>query len=428
MLDVSVLQALKHRSRFEKLAAHLDTEGLEENTVKLLKYFGKYLKANPDVNVIPFEPFMSWFKLANPRMGDEARAVWRKTLKAVLERDIDPAVEASMMEQLVNNATVAKLIKLAERYRDGDETVDVTAEVRTLAEEHQNQLLRKVRVPEVLDNVSDLLHLDEHNIGLRWRTAAFSENIRALQAGDLAIFAARPDAGKTTWLTSELTYMAPQVDLLYPGENRSILWFNNEGPGKRIKRRLYQAALGKTISELVALDKTGKLHEAYAKAMGGRENIIRVFDIHDFYSHEVEEIMANIPSALVVFDMIDNIKFSSGVANGGQRTDQILEAMYQQARNWAVKYDTAAIATSQASADAEGVVYPDQSMLKDSKTGKQGAADLIAFLGKSSSEGLENSRFISAPKNKLRLETAQQKIIQREVVFDADRALVRDPT
>jgi hypothetical protein len=32
--------------------------------------------------------------------------------------------------------------------------------------------------------------------------------------------------------------------------------------------------------------------------------------------------------ALVVFDMIDNIRFGGEVANGGQRTDQLLEAMY----------------------------------------------------------------------------------------------------
>lgn len=427
MIDVAVLQVLKHRARYDKIASHLDVSGLETNTATLIRYFGKFFKANPDLNTIPMDPFMAWFKLANPKMTDESRAVWRKTLKAVLDRDIDPVVEASLMEQLVNNATAAKMTALLERYRDGDETVDITNELRLLHDEHTSQLLRKVRMPEVLDDVDELLRMDEENIGLRWRTNAFSDNIRALQSGDLAIFAARPDAGKTTWLASELTYMAPQIDKLFPGEGRHILWFNNEGPGKRIKRRLYQAALGMTLSELSALSHAGTLKKAYSKAVGGRENIIRVFDIHDFWSHEVEELISNIPSALCVFDMVDNIKFSSGVANGGQRTDQILEAMYQQVRIWAVKYDMAAIATSQASGDAEGNVYPDQTMLKDSKTGKQGAADLIAFLGKSASEGLENSRFISAPKNKLRLENAAQKIIQREVIFDADRALVKDP-
>lgn len=427
MLDVSILQALKVRSRYEKLAGHLDASGLEANTATLIRYFGKFFKANPDVAVIPHEAFMSWFKLANPKMSAEALAVWKKTLSTVLKNDIDPAVEAGLMEQLVTNATASRLTELLERYKNGDE-VDITAELRVLNDEHQSQLLRKVRVPEVLDDVSDLLKMDENNVGLRWRTSAFSDNIRALQSGDLAILAARPDAGKTTWLSSELTFMAPQVDELYPGEHRHIIWLNNEGPGKRIKRRLYQSALGMKISELVALDRQGKMHDAYAKAMGGRKDLIRVFDIHDFWSHEVEEIIAKIPSALVVIDMIDNIKFSDLAVNGGQRTDQLLEAMYQRARIWGVKYDTSIIATSQASADAEGVAYPDQSMLKDSKTGKQGAADLIAFLGKSSSSELENSRFISAPKNKLRLENAMQKIIQREVVFDGDRALVRDPT
>jgi len=119
--------------------------------------------------------------------------------------------------------------------------------------------------------------------------------------------------------------------------------------------------------------------------------------------------------------MVDNIKFGGSALNGGQRTDQILEAQYQWARMMAVKHDTPVIATSQISADGDGLQYPTLPMLKDSKTGKQGAADAIITLGAVNDPAYSGSRFIGTTKNKLRRQGAPASP-QCEVVFDGERA------
>jgi replicative DNA helicase len=237
--------------------------------------------------------------------------------------------------------------------------------------------------------------------------------------------AARPDKGKTTEMASELTFMAPQVDVVYPGEERVILWFNNEGPGRRIVQRNYQAALNCTISELIQLSETGVIKEEYLKACGGRD-VIKVMDVHDFWSHEIEDIIRQYKPAIIVFDMVDNIKFGGGLSNGGQRTDQILEAMYQWARLIGVKYDSVVLATSQVSADGDGLTFPTLSMLKDSKTGKQGAADFIITMGAVNDPQYEMSRWIGMTKNKLQREGAP-KSCNQEVIFDPERARLLDP-
>lgn len=424
MIDVSVLQLLKGRERYDVLHRAVPAKALSQQAAYLLKWFGKFFKENPECERIPFDAFHSWFQLSHPKLSDEQRTVWKRSIKEALTKDCDPTVAASLVEQLVTLATASELATMLEQYEEGE--LDLTGALRLLHDKHFNNLARKARMPEVLDNISDLLVEDANNVGLHWRLQALAENLRALQAGDFIVLGARPDAGKTTTISSEITYMAPQVDKLWPGENKSIIWFNNEGPGKRIKRRIYQAALGMTIREMWDLDQKGQLHKQYAAALGGRADVIRVFDIHDYWSHEVEDIIREIPTALAIFDMVDNIRFGGEMANNGSRTDQALEAMYQWARIIGVKHECVCIATSQVSADGEGELYPNQSMLKDSKTGKQGAADLIIMLGKSNADGLANTRFISTPKNKLALEGGD-KTIKREVVFQGDRSRVIDP-
>jgi len=227
--------------------------------------------------------------------------------------------------------------------------------------------------------------------------------------------------------------MAPQVDAIWPGENRSILWFNNEGPGRNIVMRCFQAALGKTIEEMAVLSKTPAstpeavaqyktaIREQYAAALGGRAGVLRVFDIHGMWNWEVEDLMRMYKPAMVVFDMVDNIKFGGEANNNGQRTDQLLEAMYQWARLMGVKYDCAVFATSQISGDGDGLQYPTLSMLKDSKTGKQGAADVIITVGTVNDPMLATSRFMGCTKNK-RARTGVTSSPMTEVRFAGDIA------
>jgi replicative DNA helicase len=125
--------------------------------------------------------------------------------------------------------------------------------------------------------------------------------------------------------------------------------------------------------------------------------------------------------AAVLFDMVDNIKFGGEASNNGQRTDQLLEAMYQWARLMGVKHDCAVMATSQISADGDGIQFPTLPMLKDSKTGKQGAADVIITLGCVNDPAMSHFRFIGTTKNK----KARSKMPgnpQAQVTFDGDRS------
>jgi replicative DNA helicase len=250
--------------------------------------------------------------------------------------------------------------------------------------------------------------------------------LKPLWEGDFIIVAARVDSGKSTFFASELTHMAAQVDTLYPDQQRPIIVFNNEGPGRKLRHRCFNAAIGWTNSELVEARNSGKnIYEEYVTAQGGRDKI-EIYDVHDYTMGQLEDIVKELNPCIVVIDMLDNVQADVGVAtNGGTRTDQLLEWLYQRARVWAVKYNCAVIATSQLSGEADGEIFPKLSMLANSKTGKAGAADAVIMLGRSGNVDLQNTRFISTPKNKKRRDGAPQDP-RREVTFDGPRARFRD--
>ena len=396
---------------------------LATNTRTILADYGKFFREYPDVQAIDEEPFWLWFKsFSHPNLKPDTLAYYHAIIKQI-QQPVSPELESGLMARLVAADTASKLADVLTRYNDGEE-IDLGAALRATVEQFELDTNRKVRTPWVKDDIADLLQDDAHDRGLHWRNPDLALSMRPLRPGDFGIIAARPDVGKTTFCSDELTNFAAQLKDLYPDEPRSILWFNNEGPGKRIVSRLYQSALDASVTDLITKANAGTINDEYEAAINGPRSMIRVFDIHDFWNHELEDIIRQTPPALILFDMVDNIKFGGGANNNGQRTDQLLEAMYQWARVIGVKHDCVVLATSQISADGENLCYPLLSMLKDSKTGKQGAADFILTIGYQSD--FPSTRFLGLTKNKLAREGAP-KSPKIETHFDGLRGRFRTP-
>lgn len=434
-LDITILRVLKTREKYQRLARGVPMNAIDERTKILLADFGAYFAEFPDVKKLDKESFMLWFTgFRHPGLKPEAAAVFTQVIANVADIDVDPGVESGLSEKLLAADTAQRLTELLGKWNTGDE-VDLYRTARKVLEDYELQTVRKVHDAQVRDPIEKLLADEENEFGFKFRQPELNASIKPLGSGDFMVFAGRVDTGKTTFCADFATFAASQVDKLYPGEDRSVLWFNNEGPGRKIVTRTFQAAGGWTIEEMTALSKQPaqdpskyrhRLHELYTEHIGGRGGALRIMDIHDRWSHDVEELMKRYRPAGVIFDMVDNIRFGGDVNNNGQRTDQILEAMYQWARLMAVKHDTWAIATSQTSADAEGLAYPTLPMLKDSKTGKAGAADVILTMGTVNEAGMEKSRFFGCTKNK-KVPTAAPKSPKVEMYFDGDRSRIYVP-
>ena len=429
-LDLTLLRVLKYRDRMSRLYRSVPAHVLDQLTKTVLADMHSFFEQHTDGAVLPHAEFWTWFKFRHPTLTPEQFAAYEHLLKQVQE-DVAPELEASIMNRLVAADTAYKVAGLIEQWNRGDE-IDLYVSLRGAVEQFEADTNRKVKVPWVTATIAELLRDEENDTGLHWRLDCINMSMRPLRGGDFGVIAGRPDKGKTTFLTDQLTFFAPQVARMYNNE-RHIIWLNNEGPGKRIIQRLYQSALDLTIPELVERHNKPSskgfahlLDEQYAASMGGRLDLLRVMDIHDFWSHEVEDLLRKVPAGLVVWDMVDNVKFGGNTMNGGERTDQLLEAMYQWVRILCVKYDIPMLATSQISADGDGLAYPTLGMLKDSKTGKQGAAEFIMTIGALNDANMQASRFIGMTKNKLHRHGGP-KDPRTEVIFDGERGRYRMP-
>ena len=419
-LDLAVLRMLKDRAKHDRFARMVPGGTVTEATAKIIKRFGEYFEQT-DSQRITYAEFWPWLRTQYPKWKDKDIEYWSLAIKPI-DLDNPAGYDDSVARNLLSTDLANKALAFIERWNDGDE-IELEAELRGAVERFEDAVQRRVKTADVELDWDHMIAEEANNDGLRWRLGCVARHLRALRGGDFGILAMRPDRGKTTWGASEITYWAVQLDEYDWSRGRPILWLNNEGPGRRILARIRQAALGLSNSEIRALG-AEKAKALYAEALGGSPDRIIVKDIHGFSNWEVEELIRKINPAVVVFDMIDNIQFAGSTMNHGERTDQLLEAMYQWARSLGVKYDFVGLAMSQISANGDGERWPAQTHLKDSRTGKQGACDFILTGGFDPS--MPNTRFIGTTKNKIKVEGASGNP-ECQVFFDADRARLREP-
>ena len=229
----------------------------------------------------------------------------------------------------------------------------------------------------------ELIHTSRSMANLRWRLDSLNKRLGSLRKGNFGFVFARPETGKTTFLASEISFMAAQAEA-------PILWFNNEQEIREVIIRCYQAALGIDYPNLLR-DIEGN-RDKYIEAT--KDNI-KFKDDASIHWKQVEKICEQTKPSLVVFDQIDKIK---GFDN--DREDLRLGAIYIWARELAKRY-CPVIGICQADGSGEGQRWLTMANVANAKTSKQAEADWILGIGKVNDPGYDNLRFMHLSKNKL---------------------------
>jgi hypothetical protein len=243
-----------------------------------------------------------------------------------------------------------------------------------------------IKIDYVTDDIEAIIENHIKTPGLRWRLGCLNRSLGSLRPGDFGFVFARPETGKTTFLSSEATFMAEQLQ----DEAGPILWCNNEEAGEDVKFRNYLSALGATKDQL--LKHPARAREAYKNKIKDK---ILLYDSAATSRHTVESLGEREKPSLLIFDQIDKIQGFKG-----DRKDLELGAVYQWARELSKTY-CPVIGVCQADGTAEGVRYLNMVHVAEAKTAKQAEADWILGIGKTYEQGFEYSRFLNICKNKL---------------------------
>ena len=263
--------------------------------------------------------------------------------------------------------------------------------LRLLLEQHNDDFTPNLNVE--WDDMDIETLLAKNALEARWHfnIPALTRQISGVNEGHLIEIGARPNTGKTSFHASMIA--APD-GLAHQGADCIILC--NEEGSHRVGARYLTAATGMTMREIK--NNPSKARDLYQPV----KERIKIKDATGRDMSWVESVCKSYKPDIVLLDMGDKFARTGGFA----RPDEALKANAIYARQIAKQHKCAMFYMSQLSADAEGKVLLNQSMMEGSRTGKAAEADLMILIAKNppkqdDDEGEDIQRHLNIVKNKL---------------------------
>ena len=392
-MDYDVLYlCAKSKENLSKYRRYIKPHVVMKETNTILDGMDKYYKTFPSVTDFAWDSF-SAFLIADQskRLTDDSIVKLRMMLSKA-KSFVPHHAHEEVVKTLIELDYLALIMEECEKVKEGSSDLE---HVHILATNALKDVERYIEKDELFVS-ADLSAIADRitSSGYEWRLDALNRSLGPLRIGNFVIVAARVEVGKTTFLASEVSYLAQQLP-----KDRPVVWVNNEEESSVVFFRIVQAALG--IESKVIIADSKKAMEDYAALMGDNKDKIRVTkDMNNV--RDLETLFREVNPGLIIFDQLDKVDgFKSD-----EREDLKLGKIYKWARELARSYGPV-IAASQLSASAVEMKDPPfigLDALRGSKTDKPGEADVVITIGKykePKSPEEEMIRTINVPKNKL---------------------------
>jgi replicative DNA helicase len=228
------------------------------------------------------------------------------------------------------------------------------------------------------------------------RPRALCKTLRGgMRPGNNMLVFARPGAGKTLLCTN--------IAGSYASQGHKVLHIINEEAAQAVALRYlsYMASGlnndGPTLDQMGAADE-GVARKAVALAME-RANKAGYQNVHIVYGlttlPQIRYVIERVEPRVLVLDQVRNI------SAGGEGLTQNLELVTRELRKFSHEYSLIGIGVSQAGESAEGKALLRLTDLDSSKTGAQGACDLMVGIGVTPELRAEGRRWVCVCRNKI---------------------------
>ena len=251
--------------------------------------------------------------------------------------------------------------------------------------------------------------LSKNDMEARWKfnIPILSRKIEGVNAGHLIEIGARPNTGKTSVHASIIAGVGG-----FARQGAKCVILCNEEAAHRVGARYLTAASGMSVGEIK--NNMIKARDLYSPVSDN----IKIKDATSRDMSWVESVCKTYSPDILVLDMGDKFAKMGGFA----RADEALKVNAIHARQIAKEYQCAVFYMSQLSAEAEGKIILNQSMMEGSRTGKAAEADLMLLISKNPMKGEHDEedlqRHLNLVKNKL---TGWHGIVSCELNYEVGR-------
>ncbi len=348
------------------------------------------------------------FMSNNPTMTTAQKQAYSSLFfKIKKEQPMGSDIANEVLSKLFQQVIGEEIANLGFDYVNGD--MSSLEPLRIMLEQYGDDFVPNLNVE--WDDIEIETLLARADLEARWtfNVPTLTRKVEGVNAGHLIEIGARPNTGKTSFHASLIA--SPQ-GFAHQGANCIVLC--NEEGYHRVGARYLTAATGMTMKEIK--DNPTKARDLYAPV----KERIKIKDATGRDMAWVESICKTFKPDIVLLDMGDKFAKTAGFA----RTDEALKANAVHARMIAKQHECAVFYMSQLSADAEGKVLLNQSMMEGSRTGKAAEADLMVLIAKNppvdGQEEEDAQRHLNVVKNKL---TGWHGVVHCELDYKTARYL-----
>ena len=330
------------------------------------------------------------FMSDNPSLTTAQKQAYSSLFRKIkTEQKLGSDIAQEVLSKLFQQVVGEDIANLGFDYVNGSQTS--LEPLRLLLEQYNDDFTPDLNVE--WDDMEIETLIAKNALEARWHfnIPALTRQISGVNEGHLIEIGARPNTGKTSFHASMIA--APD-GLAHQGASCIVLC--NEEGSHRVGARYLTAATGMPMREIK--NNPSRARDLYKPV----KEKIKIKDATGRDMSWGESVCKSYKPDVVVLDMGDKFARTGGFA----RADEALKANAIHARQIAKQHKCAMFYMSQLSAEAEGKVLLNQSMMEGSRTGKAAEADLMILIAKNppkQDDGDEEDieRHLNIVKNKL---------------------------